>query len=331
MSILSLHDGIDKPDTITICSFPHDIPSTALQILPTMHDLKGKIAVVIGMGQAGSEGWGIGAACAVVLARQGAIIFGGNRTTSSATKTRETIEREGGQCDVVATDATSSASVKALVEACVARHGRIDILVANVGHSEPGCPATMEEEAWDGQMEVNLKSVYLACHYVLPVMETQQQQQKPGGGSGGGGGAIVCVSSIAGLRYIGKPQVAYSSAKAAIMQFVKTTAVTYAQRGVRLNTVVPGLMETPYIRSLATRFPAMTAAGGQKGKEGQGGLEGGYEAFKRMRDDQVPMGKMGDAWDVANAVLFLVSDEARYITGQKIVVDGGITSSTGRT
>ncbi|KAI0490060.1 oxidoreductase ucpA [Xylaria cf. heliscus] len=284
-----------------------------------MHDLKGKVAIVIGLGQSGSENWGIGAACAVVLARQGAIIFGGNRTTASTAKTRETIERSGGQCDVMATDATSSESVKALVDACVARHGRVDILVANVGSSQPGCPATMGEEVWDAQVEVNLKSAYLACHHVLPVMEAQPV-----------GGAIVCVSSIAGMRYIGKPQVAYSSAKAAIMQFVKTTAVIYARRGVRLNTVVPGLMETPYTRSLATRFPVTTAVGEGEG-EGRGEPEDGYDAFKRMRDDQVPMGRMGDAWDVANAVLFLVSDEARYITGQKIVVDGGITSSTGRT
>ncbi|KAI1421618.1 oxidoreductase ucpA [Xylaria sp. FL1777] len=288
-----------------------------------MHDLKGKIAIVIGMGQSGSEGWGIGAACAVALARQGAVIFGGNRTTSSARKTKETIEREGGQCDVVATDATSSASVKALVEACVARHGGIDILVANVGYSQPGCPATMDEDVWDTQMDINLRSAYLACHHVLPVM-TQQPT----------GGAIVCISSIAGLRYIGKPQVAYSAAKAAVMQFVKTTAVVYAARGVRLNTVVPGLMETPYTRVLATRFPTTTTAAQGKGegtKKG-GAEEAGedYERFKHAREEQVPMGRMGDAWDVANAVLFLVSDEARYITGQKIVVDGGITSSTGR-
>ncbi|KAI3332463.1 oxidoreductase ucpA [Xylariaceae sp. AK1471] len=270
----------------------------------TIHDLRGKVAIIIGLGQTGSEGWGIGATCAVVLARQGAIIFGGNRTTTSAAKTKEAIESEGGQCDVMATDATSSVSVKALIEACVAKHGRIDILIANVGQSQPGCPATMAEDVWDAQMDINLKSVYLACHHVLPLMEKQDA-----------GGAIVCVSSIAGMRYIGKPQVAYSTAKAAIMQFVKTTAVIYAPKGVRLNTVVPGLMETPYIRSLATRFPT----------------EGGYDEFRRVRDSQVPMGRMGDAWDVANAALFLVSDEARYITGQKIVVDGGITSSTGRT
>ncbi|KAI0423911.1 oxidoreductase ucpA [Xylaria sp. FL1042] len=286
-----------------------------------MHNLKGKVAIVIGLGQSGSEGWGIGAACAVVLARQGAVIFGGNRTTTSAAKTKETIEREGGQCDVVATDATSSVSVKALIEACVAKHNRIDILVANVGHSRPGCPATMEEDVWDKQIEVNLRSAYLACHHVLPVMETQQPH----------GGAVVCISSIAGLRYIGKPQVAYSAAKAAVMQFVKTTAVIYAARGVRLNTVVPGLMETPYTHALATRFPIpVTALGdGEEGDQGEK-ARGNYEGFKRMRENQVPMGRMGYAWDVANAVLFLVSDEARYITGQKIVVDGGITSSTGR-
>lgn len=160
----------------------------------------------------------------------------------------------------------------------------------------------MNEETWDAQMDVNLKSVYLACHHVLPVMEKQST-----------GGAIVCISSIAGMRYIGKPQIAYNTTKAAVLQFVKATAVMYADKNVRLNTVVPGLMETPYTRSLAQRY----------GKD--------YEDFKETRERQVPMGKMGDAWDVANAALFLVSDESRYITGQKIVVDGGITGSTGRT
>ncbi|KAI8236846.1 hypothetical protein K4K55_003686 [Colletotrichum sp. SAR 10_96] len=269
-----------------------------------MLDLRGKVALVIGLGQTGSEGWGIGAACAVTFAKQGAIIFGGNRTIESTAKTKQAIEELGGVCDVVATDATSSKSVKALVDACLAMHGRIDILLANVGQSQPGCPATMSEDTWDSQIEINLKTVFLACHHVLPVMEKQEM-----------GGSVVCISSIAGLRYIGKPQVAYNTTKAAIMQFVKATAVIYAPKGVRLNTVVPGLMETPYTKSLASRFP----------------MEGGYEAFKKMRDEQVPMGRMGDAWDVANAAAFLVSDEARYITGQKIVVDGGITSSTGRT
>ncbi|KAJ2982694.1 hypothetical protein NUW58_g6392 [Xylaria curta] len=232
-----------------------------------------------------------------------AIIFGGNRTDIFGRETRETIEREGGKCDIVATDAASSASVKSLLDACLAKYGRIDILVANVGHSQPGCPATMEEEVWDAQMDINLKSVYVACHHVLPIMERQP-----------GGGAIVCISSIAGLRYIGKPQVAYSTAKAAIMQFVKTTAVIYAQRG----------------SGYAIRDNDHNGEGGGA-READQGADQGYEEFKRMREAQVPMGRMGDAWDVANAVLFLASDEARYVTGQKIVVDGGITSSTGRT
>ncbi|EXF73180.1 oxidoreductase ucpA [Colletotrichum fioriniae PJ7] len=275
-----------------------------------MLNLQGKVALVIGLGQSGTDGWGIGAACAVTFAAQGAAIFGGNRTVESTTKTKTTIEEAGGVCDVVVTDAASSTSVKALVDACVAKHGRIDILLANVGGSQPGCAASMGEETWDAQVELNLKSVYLACHHVLPIMEAQE-----------GGGSIVCVSSIAGLRYIGKPQVAYNTTKAAVMQFVKATAVVYAKRGVRLNTVVPGLMETPYTRQLAERFaPKNGTPGG-----------GGYEAFKKMREEQVPMGRMGDAWDVANVAAFLASDEARYITGQKIVVDGGITSSTGRT
>ncbi|UNI13932.1 hypothetical protein JDV02_000621 [Purpureocillium takamizusanense] len=302
-----------------------------------MFRLDGKVALVIGLGQSGSspsssssssdgEGWGIGAACAVSLARQGATIFGGNRTLASARRTVEAVEAvssSGRACVVVETDATSSASVKALVDACLARHGRIDILVANVGQSQPGTAATMAEEVWEAQMQVNLTSAYLALHHALPVMEQAQRTGRDSGDSkgsgGGGGGSIICVSSIAGLRHIGKDQIAYNTAKAALLQLVRATAVSYAGRGVRVNAVVPGLMDTPYTRALADRFAAVKEEGGS------------YEAFCRTRDAQVPMGRMGDAWDVACAVVFLASDEARYVTGQKIVVDGGITCSTGRT
>ena len=268
-----------------------------------MLSLDGKVALITGLGQSHSEGWGIGAAIAVLLARQGAKVFGGNRTLASTTSTKAAIEAEGGTCDVIETDVTSSTSTKALVDACMAKHGRIDILINNVGRSEPGCPATMPETIWDSQVDLNLKSVFLMCQNVLPIMEAQ------------GSGAVVSVASIAGLRYIGKPQVGYSATKAAIIQLMKTTAVIYAPKGVRLNTVVPGLMDTPYTKGLVSRY----ATGGQA------------EEYMNMRNAQVPLGKMGDAWDVANATLFLVSDEARYITGQELVVDGGITSSTGRT
>ncbi|OQD79423.1 hypothetical protein PENANT_c052G01232 [Penicillium antarcticum] len=227
--------------------------------------LKGKVALIIGLGQSQPEGWGIGAATAVLLARQGAQIFGGNRTLASTVTTKDTIETEGGTCTVMKTDVTSATATKALVDACIAKHGRIDILINNVGKSEPGCPAAMAEDIWDPQVDINLKSVYLTCHHVLPIMEKQ------------GSGAIVSVASIAGLRYIGKPQVGYSATKAAIIQLMKATAVIYADKGVRLNTVVPGLMDTPYTKGL------------------------------------------------------VYSDEAKYITGQELVVNGGITSSTGRT
>jgi len=273
-----------------------------------MLDLTNKVALIIGLGQQQQQPasaelptWGIGAATAFKLASRGAKIFGGNRSLASAETTRDLIRAAGGICDVVATDATSASSVAALVAACMAQHGRIDILVNNVGRSEPGCPATMSEATWDAQIEVNLKSVYLACHYVLPIMEAQKS------------GCVVSIGSIAGLRYIGKSQVAYNVAKAALLQFTSATAVIYAERGVRLNAVVPGLLETPYTVQMASRY-----------------ADSDYGAFKARRDAQVPMGRMGDAWDVANAAVFLVSDEARYITGQSIVVDGGITSSTGR-
>lgn len=265
-----------------------------------MLDLTGKVALVIGLGQTDGGGWGIGAACAFQLAKQGAKVYGGNRSLKSAEVTQNRIRDAGGVCDVVTTNATDAASVKNLVDECMEKYGRIDILVNNVGRSEPGCPATMPEAVWDAQMDINLKSAYLACHYVLPVMEAQKS------------GAIVSIGSIAGLRYIGKAQIAYNVTKAALLQFTKATAVIYAKKGVRLNAVVPGLMETPYTVQMASRY-----AGGD------------YEAFKATRNAQVPMGHMGEAWDVANAVVFLASNEAKYMTGQEVVVDGGITSSTG--
>jgi NAD(P)-dependent dehydrogenase (short-subunit alcohol dehydrogenase family) len=162
----------------------------------------------------------------------------------------------------------------------------------------------MEEGVWDSQMDLNLKSVYLSCHFVLPIMEGQRD------------GRIVSVSSIAGLRYIGKPQVGYNATKAAIIHLMKSTAVIYADKNVRLNTVVPGLMYTPYTEELAKRYGAVN--------------DEERSTYMRMREAQVPMRRMGDAWDVAHAVLFLVSDEAQYITAQEIVVDGGITASTGQ-
>lgn len=264
-----------------------------------MHRLDGKVALVTGCGAIG-PGWGNGKAISVLLARQGASVFGVDLTREAAEVTGNVIREEGGVAQLHVADVTSAPQVRAMVEACMARFGRIDILVNNVGRSEPGGPVEMSEETWDEQLDVNVKSAFLTCKSVLPIMERQ------------GSGSVVNISSVAGLRYAGKPQVAYAAGKAALMQLTKTTAVMYAARGVRLNCVVPGLMFTPLVHRLADKY-----------------ANGDFEGFVAHRHQQVPMGRMGDAWDVANAVLFLASDESRYITAQQIVVDGGLTAATG--
>jgi NAD(P)-dependent dehydrogenase (short-subunit alcohol dehydrogenase family) len=269
-----------------------------------MHDLTDRVVLITGIGCIG-QGWGNGIATATLFARQGAKLFGCDIFLEAAEISKSSILSENAETDITVMrgDATSLESMKEFVDACMKKHGRIDVLVNNVGRSEPGDPATITEDIWDKQMDVNLKSVYLTSHLVLPIMAAQKT-----------GGNIVNISSVSGLRYIGKPQVAYSTTKAAILSFTRTTAVIYADRGVRLNTVVPGLINTPLVKMLADKY-----AGGD------------YEGYCKVRDQQVPMGKMGTAWDVANAALFLASDEAAYVTGTEIVVDGGLVQSTGRT
>ncbi|ETS83943.1 hypothetical protein PFICI_05819 [Pestalotiopsis fici W106-1] len=264
-------------------------------------DLKGKVVFLTGIGQTGDQSmWGNGAATARVLAANGAKIFGCDLYLEPAQHTERRIAAEGGDITVTTADVTNDASVKAAIDACIAKYGRIDILINNVGRSEPGGPAEMTEKVWDAQTNVNLKSVYLCCHHILPMMEEQ------------GSGVVVNVASIAGMRYIGKPQVAYSATKAAVIQFTKATAVIYAPKNIRMNVVVPGLMNTPLVGMLADKYAGGDLAG-----------------FVAKRNKAVPMGLMGDSFDVANTAAFLVSKASRYITGQKIVVDGGITSSTG--
>lgn len=284
--------------------------AAAAHASPSYPDLRDKVALVTGIGQDGPPGivdnWGNGAAIALTLARNGAKIFGCDLNLAAAERTKSRIEAEvtGAVVDVVVTDVTSSSAVERLVQSCLQRHGgRIDILVNNVGKSEKGGPADMDEATFDAQVAINLKSVYLTCHSVLPIMEAQ------------GSGAVVNIASIAGIRYIGKPQVAYAATKAAVTQFTKHTAVVYANKGVRLNAVLPGLMFTPLVHTIAEKY-----AGGD------------YDGFVATRHAQVPSGKMGSSRDVANAVVFLCSNSAAgYITGQKLIVDGGMVSSTGRT
>jgi NAD(P)-dependent dehydrogenase (short-subunit alcohol dehydrogenase family) len=190
------------------------------------------------------------------------------------------------------------AQVRDMTEACRKTFGRIDILVNNVGGSAAGGVAEMSEETFDRQIDYNLKSVFLACRHVIPVMIAQ------------GCGAIVNTASASGTRYTGAPQIGYASAKAAVIQFSRVTAVQYAANGIRVNTVIPGQMHTPMVEA-------------RLAKQRTGG---DVEALLKSRVARIPLGFMGDGRDTAAAVLFLASDEARFITGTEIVVDGGMTA-----
>jgi len=252
--------------------------------------------MVVGAGACG-PGWGNGKAAAVLYAREGAKVFGADIQLAAAEETRDIITGEGGECTVCAADVTDSTQVAAMVDQCLATYGRIDILHNNVGILDAVELTEMTEENWDKVMAVNVKGMFLSCKACLPHMEKQ------------GGGAIVNISSVASMRYTGYPSAAYNASKGAVNQLTQNIALQYADRGIRANCVVPGLMHTPMIgASVASGY----------------GLDEVEEMIK-VRDAACPTGKMGDAWDVAYAALFLASDEARYITGTNLVVDGGIT------
>jgi NAD(P)-dependent dehydrogenase (short-subunit alcohol dehydrogenase family) len=190
-----------------------------------------------------------------------------------------------------------------MVAACLETYGRIDVLDNNVGIASMGCVVEVEEEEWDRVFAINLKSAYLSMKHVIPVMAKQ------------GGGSIINISSIASIRHLGISYVTYATTKAAMNQMTRTTAVKYAPRHIRVNAILPGLMKTPMVEHSAGLAASYAA--------------GDVEAMWRARDAQVPMGHMGDAWDVANAALFLASAESKYVTGLELVVDGGITCKVG--
>jgi NAD(P)-dependent dehydrogenase (short-subunit alcohol dehydrogenase family) len=208
------------------------------------------------------------------------------------------VRAAGGTIETYLGDVTDSSAVAAVVEACVARFGRIDILVNNVGGSAAGGPVELSEATWDAQVDANLKSVFLACKHAIPVMESR------------GGGAIVNIASTSGLRWGGSAQVAYAATKAGVIQLSRVVAVQYAAKGIRVNTVVPGQLHTPMVEA--------RLAGQRTG--------GDVEALLAQRQSRIPLTFMGDGRDTANAALFLASDEARFVTGTELVVDGGMTA-----
>ena len=255
-----------------------------------------KVVIVSGAGSVGI-GWGNGRAAAVLFAQEGARVYGVDRNLAAMAETAERIAEFGGSFTPVECDVTGLAAVRDMVADCHARFGRIDVLVNNVGGSAAGGPVEMSEEVWDTQVDFNLKSVFLTCKHVLPIMEAQ------------GSGAIVNLASTSGIRWTGSAQVAYAACKAGVIQFGRVVAVQYAAKGIRVNTVVPGQMHTPMVE--------VRLAGQRTG--------GDVEALIKQRVARIPMGFAGDGRDTANAVLFLASDEARFITGTELVVDGGMS------
>ncbi|NVM93152.1 hypothetical protein FHT32_006846 [Variovorax sp. SG517] len=262
-----------------------------------MKRFESKVAIVTGAGCVGA-GWGNGRAMAVRLAEEGARVLAVDR---DAERLAETLSLAGGAAASITTcicDVTSSASVKAMVDACIEAYGAPDILINNVGGSAAGGPVQLSEEAWDTQIDVNLKSVFLTCKHVLPHMIERKR------------GAIVNVASTSGLRWTGSAQVAYAASKAGVIHLSRVVAVQHAPDGVRVNTVVPGQLHTPMVEV-------------RLAKQRTGG---DIEALLASRVKRIPLGFMGDGRDTASAALYLASDEARFVTGTELVVDGGMTA-----
>ncbi|HUA76543.1 MAG TPA: SDR family NAD(P)-dependent oxidoreductase [Acetobacteraceae bacterium] len=258
--------------------------------------LDGKVAIITGAGCVG-PGWGNGRAAAVLFAKEGARVFAVDRDPAAMEETLARAAEFSGTITAHSCDVLDPEAVAFMVESCRAAYGRLDILVNNVGGSARGGPVDLSEEAWDRQIDTNLKSVFLTCKHVLPVMVAQ------------GGGAIVNTASSSGIRWTGSAQVGYAASKAGVIQFSRVTAVEFAPHHIRVNTVIPGQMHTPMVEA--------RLAGQRAG--------GDVEALLAQRVARIPLGFMGDGRDTAYAALFLASDEARFITGTEIVVDGGMT------
>lgn len=260
--------------------------------------LAGRVAVVFGAGSVG-EGWGNGKAAAVAYARAGARVVAVDCDAAAAAATAGIIEAEGGEALPVAADVTRLAEVAAAVDAAATRFGRLDILHNNVGITSKGGPVETTEEVWDRVMAVNVKSMFLTCKCALPVMERQ------------GRGVITNISSLASIRWTGYNYAAYYASKGAVNQFTRGIAIEYAARGIRANAILPGLMDTPHIYQQIS------------------GFYGTPEEMAAARHAASPTGRMGDAWDIAHAAVFLASDEAKYINGIELPVDGGLHVKAG--
>ena len=256
--------------------------------------LKGKTAIIVGAGQTPGTTIGNGRAMAILFAREGAEVLCVDRDGARAAETAQMVEKEGGRATSLEADTTKPGAADAIIAAAKTRMGRIDILVNNVGIGGRDGPAhRLEEDAFDRIMTVNLKSTWLVSKAAIAVMREQ------------GKGAIVNISSLASIA--GGNQVAYEISKAGVNRLTTGIAQANARHGIRCNAILPGLMDTPMA------VAGIAAATGQD-----------QEAVRQMRNQRVPLGgKMGSGWDTAYAALFLASDEASFITGVTLPVDGG--------
>src|SRR5476649_1192500 len=264
--------------------------------------LKDRVAIVVGAGQSPGEGIGNGRATALTFAREGARVLCVDHNLASAQETVDIIAAKGGTATAFKADVTKEAEIKAMVADAQARWGRIDILHNNVGVSLSGGDAELldiTEEALDRCIAINLKSCIFAARHVIPIMRAQKS------------GVIINISSMAVITTY--PYVAYKATKAAMVSFTEQLAYQNAQYGIRANVILPGLMNTPMAVDTRARTFKKTRA-----------------EVEAERDSHVPLRKkMGTGWDVANAALFLASDEANFITGVTLPVDGGASVRRG--
>lgn len=261
--------------------------------------LANKKVIIIGAGQTPGETIGNGRAMAMLFAREGAEVMCVDRRLDSAEETAALIAKEGGKAMAYQADVTNAADCAAIAREAIVRFKRIDILVNNVGTGQgDGPPHAIEEEAWDRIMDVNLKSMMLTTRHVLPVMRQQRS------------GAILNISSLAAIA--GHHMVTYEVSKAAVNRLTSAVAQGNAKYGIRCNVIMPGLMDTPMA------IEGIAAASGKS-----------QDALRAERNARVPMGQMGTGWDTAYAALFLCSDEAKFITGIALPVDGGMSTRIG--
>jgi NAD(P)-dependent dehydrogenase (short-subunit alcohol dehydrogenase family) len=259
--------------------------------------LKGRVALILGAGTS-APGISIGKASSIAMACAGASVAALDFNLAAAQEVEQDIKSFGAQAIAYQADVASFEAMQVSIDRVMRDFGRIDILQINAGIGRVGGPAETSLEDWDRIQKVNVESILIAAKLVAPIMVKQ------------GSGSIIGVSSVAGMRYLGYPHLAYSVTKAAVTHFIKMLAQQYAGDGIRANTIVPGLINTPRIqKNVAKVFDA----------------NADMDNTRRARDRQVPMGRMGTPWEVASVATFLASDDASYITGTEIVVDGGLT------